>query len=482
MRRGSLFGPLLLIGLGVLFLARNIYPDLRLMDYLAKYWPFLLVFWGVLRLGEILYWAATDQPLPQRGVSGGEWIMVVLLCFVGATLHAAQGFSTWFPGTIELGGLDMFGETYEYPLSAEKPASKTPHIVIESFRGNARITGTDTDVVKVTGRKTIRSMDKGAADRANQEAGFEILGDSNQVIIRTNQDRVVRPRRITAEMEITVPKGASVEAHGRYGDFDITNLDGAVDISSENAGVRLENIAGATRLDLRRSDIVRAVNLKAAFELKGSGTDIELENMDGEVSINGSYTGNVQFRNVSKPLHFTGPQTEFSAEKIPGQVRMPLGNFNAAKLAGPAHLNTRNRDVQISDFTNALDVSVERGDIELLPESLPLARIDAHTRSGDITLALPAGAKFDLTASTQSGQIQNTFGAVLNLQESGRGATLRGTNGGAAINLRTERGNIVVRTASPNEPALEPPITNGARRGKGLKELKGLKQLKRIEQ
>ena len=50
MRRGSLFAPLLLIGLGALFLVRNVYPDLQILPYLAKYWPFLLILWGVLRL------------------------------------------------------------------------------------------------------------------------------------------------------------------------------------------------------------------------------------------------------------------------------------------------------------------------------------------------------------------------------------------------------------------------------------------------
>src|SRR5579863_7560883 len=86
MRRASLLAPLLLIGLGALFLARNVYPDLRLLDYLAKYWPFLLILWGVLRLGEILYWGATRQPFPRSGISGGEWGLVVLLCFLGVTL------------------------------------------------------------------------------------------------------------------------------------------------------------------------------------------------------------------------------------------------------------------------------------------------------------------------------------------------------------------------------------------------------------
>ena len=44
--------------------------------------------------------------------------------------------------------------------------------MIESFRGNARITGVDADAVKVTGHKTIRSLDQSGADRANQDRAF----------------------------------------------------------------------------------------------------------------------------------------------------------------------------------------------------------------------------------------------------------------------------------------------------------------------
>ena len=84
MKRTSIVAPLLLIGIGVLFLARNMYPDLPLIDYLASYWPFLLILWGVLRLAEILFWAATEKELPARGMSGGEWILVVFLCLFGA--------------------------------------------------------------------------------------------------------------------------------------------------------------------------------------------------------------------------------------------------------------------------------------------------------------------------------------------------------------------------------------------------------------
>ena len=79
MRRASLVAPLLLIGIGLLFLARNVFPELQLLDYLAKYWPLLLVIWGGLRLLEILVWAAASKPLPARGLSSGEWVLIVFL-------------------------------------------------------------------------------------------------------------------------------------------------------------------------------------------------------------------------------------------------------------------------------------------------------------------------------------------------------------------------------------------------------------------
>lgn len=475
-RRTSLFAPLLLIGLGALFLARNIYPDLRLLDYLAKYWPFLLVLWGGLRLLEILYWNATNQAVPERGISGGEWTLVAFLVFFGVSLHTAVGLYDRFPPErLALGGIDLFGESYEYPLSGSKPVSKTALVVIESFNGSARISGTDADEVKVTGHKTIRSLDQEGADQANREAAFEIAGDASRVSIKTAQNRVSGARTITEDLEVAVPKGASVEVHnaslrGRRGDFDLQNIGGTVEVDSDSAGdVRLENIGGDTRLNLNNSNLVRVVSSKGAIDLRGRGGDIDLENVEGTVTIHGDYAGMVEYHNIAKPVHYLGTQTEFFATAIPGQVRMPLNDFNASKLVGPSRLRTRFRDVEISDFSNSLDLSTERGDIALRPGSMP-AKIDAHAGFGNITLALPADARFDINATTGMGQIINDFGSALREERSGRtGASLQGSTGGAKITLHVDRGNITVRTAGVNEPPLEPGGSFGRGRFRGPK-------------
>jgi hypothetical protein len=478
MRRSSVVAPLLLIGIGALFLFRNMYPELALLDFLAKYWPVLLIIWGGLRLAEILTWAATNRPLPARGISGGEWILVMFLCFFGVTLYTVKGFSTWWPGAhYQFNGIEMFGESFDYPISGEKACSKTPRIVIDSFRGNARIVGADVSVVKVSGHKTVRSLDQNGANEADKATPFELTGDNDVITIRTNQDRMGGDRRATAtaEMEISVPKGASIEAHGRRGDFDVIDINGAVEIISDNAGVRLQNLGGDARIDLRNSDIVRAINVKGSLEVKGRGQDVEIQGVEGTTTVTGTYSGVLQFRNLAKALRFHGTNTELSLEKLPGQIRMPLGQFTGNDLVGPVNLSTRSRDVQMTDVTNGLEVSVDRGDIELRPGKLPLSRIDAHTRSGDVELALPGGAKFDLTAGTKRGDVTNDFGAPLRRESDRQGATLRGTvAGGPTVNLQTERGQVLVRKASSDDTPAGTDTTDAKPKDKSV--------LKRVDQ
>ena len=110
-----------------------------------------------------------------------------------------------------------------------------------------------------------------------------------------------------------MPAGASVETRGRYGDYDITGIKGAINIVSDNAGVRIQDAGSSVRVDLRRSDIVRLMNVAGSVDIKGTGDDVELEDIAGEVVVNGSYSGSLSFRNLKKQLTFTSSNTELSA-------------------------------------------------------------------------------------------------------------------------------------------------------------------------
>jgi len=460
MRRGSVIGPLILIGLGALFLFRNLWPEIPLVELVSRFWPFLLIAWGGIRLIEILFWSMTGKPLPRNGVSGGEWALIFVICIVGATMYTAHNAPSWFPtGSAWRRVVLPMGESYDYSLApVEKTCAKNCRIVIENFRGNAKIMGSTDLTVKASGQETVRSFQQADADSANKQTPLELIQQGDQIVVRTNQDKVSERVQPNAELEISVPEGSSIEAHGRYGDFDIQGIAGNVNINSDNAGVRLENLGGNVLVNTRASDTIRAVNVKGSVELKGRGDDVELQNIAGLVTVNGVYVGEIQLTNLAQPLRWDDPQNSMAFEKLPGQVRASRGEFTGSNVVGPIRLKAHSSDVQLSEFTQSLDLTLDRGDIDLKPgKNLP--KMDVHTRSGDITLALPPAAKFDLRASTEHGEASNDYGDPLREDESNhRAAVVGNTGAGPELRLETGRGSVTVRKASADDTTTFPDI------------------------
>ncbi len=449
MIRRSVVGPLILILLGAAFLANNIVPDFRISSLFTTYWPFLLIAWGVLRLGEILYLAISARPLPRRGLSGNETLLVILICVFGSIAATASRHLPNFHFGPR--GVDLFGESFDYPMEARKTLPPKSKISFHNLRGNIRVTGGDAKEIVISGHKTIRAFDRDGAAKTDKETPLEVEVSGDHVTVKTNQEKTsgADNRQLSVDLEVTVPKDSSIEGRGRYGDFDITGIDGSVEIVSDNAGVRLNNIGGNARVELRRSDIVRAVDVKGNVEVTGTGSggDVELENVQGTATVSGSFGGNLDFKNVAKNLRFTSRNTEFTAGKVPGQVSMNLGNLTATNLAGPVRITSKSRDIRLEQFTDALEVEVERGDVELRPKTGVTPKITVRCKnSGNIELVLPPPAKFDLVASTERGEITNDWGDALKTEQDGRSASLKGKVGaGPAIALNTSRGSVTVR-------------------------------------
>jgi DUF4097 and DUF4098 domain-containing protein YvlB len=450
MRRRSLTGPILIILVGAAFLIYNLRPDIPLFDLLAQDWPFLLIAWGLLRLSEVLldYFRGGAQT---RGFGGGEVTLIVFICFAGWSAYEAHLHGVHFRPAWE-----AFGEHYDFNVDGRQPAGQAVRVVFQNNRGNLRIVGTaDAADIKVTGRKSIQALNQGEADRGNDSTPLEIVAQGDQIIVRTNQDRNSTNGKISEDLEVTIPSRMSVETHGNFGDYDISELDGGVDLHSDRADVRLSKIGANSRVELGRSDLVRAVDLKGNFDLQGKGSDIELENIAGQVTINGTYSGSLEFKNVAKPLHFESPNTDLRVEALPGQISMDLGELTANNLVGPVHLVTKSKDVKIEDFSQSLELETERGDVDIEPGRLPLAKIEVRSESGQIDLVLPDKAAFQLVANTDHGEAVNDFGPPIQKETDGHSASLKGNVGqGPTIHLVTGRGTISVRKAGtePREP------------------------------
>jgi len=464
MRRRSFTGPLLLLLIGGLFLWRNLHPEAPVFDLLAAYWPFVLIAWGLLRLIEALVWSAEGGCC---GFTGGEVALVVLICIAGSGIwQAHQHGIRW-----NFFGPDWLGEQYDYPVSAHAPAAGMSRVVFENARGNIKVTGGDTQEVTVNGHKLIHAYARGDADRTSDKTPVEIVPQGDRLLVRTSQDRAPDNQRISDDLEVTVPRGMAVEARGRAGDYEISDIAGDVALTADRGDVRLARVGGNARLEMGHSDLIRALDVKGKINVEGRGSDIELENIAGQVTIDGGYTGTLEFKNLAKPLEIQGARsTELKVQAVPGRISMDMGGFTARDIVGPVRLVSQARDIDIEQFTQSLELETQQGDIKLQPARLPLYSIEAHSGTGRIDLVLPEKAAFQLQATAERGDAVNDFGPQIQKEVEGRTATLKGKVGdGPTIRLTASRGSVSVRKEGtlPSDPA---PPAKPPKAPKNLKE------------
>lgn len=112
--RSSILGALLLIALGVLFLYANLDPSFNPWPFLARFWPVLIILWGLSKLLSYVR-ARRDPALAGAGrISGGEVCLLVVVIMIGLVLsagvrHHGGVFSVGGPMETETRSVDLAG-------------------------------------------------------------------------------------------------------------------------------------------------------------------------------------------------------------------------------------------------------------------------------------------------------------------------------------------------------------------------------------
>jgi hypothetical protein len=138
--RGSITGPLVLIAIGILFLIHAITPEFRVGELLAQNWPYILIIWGVVALLEVLIRGWRGDPIPANGISGAGWLLVIVICIAGLLTFEVRRPDNWWRQAGWERGIEAFGQTHDFTIEPiQRTTGATPHILIESFRGDAKI-------------------------------------------------------------------------------------------------------------------------------------------------------------------------------------------------------------------------------------------------------------------------------------------------------------------------------------------------------
>jgi hypothetical protein len=446
--RRSVAGPVILIVLGVLFLLGNLgYMSWGRLGYVfARYWPVLIILWGVIKLAE--HYDAQRRGYRARGLGFGGIMFLIFLVMLGLGASSAWHYRGAIADEIQIDegpGFVLFGTPYNYTDELQQGFPAGASLRVVSDRGEVRLIPWDENNIKVSVQKKVIADSQSDADKVNAATKPTITVTGDQVTVNANTSGASGNHRVDTNLEIFLPRKAAAEIATARGTVSVHDRTGDLKISNSHGDVEVAGIQGSVSISLRGGS-VRAENVHGDLSLNGRVNDVTVENLQGSVRLTGDFFGTTRLAKVANSVHFQSSRTDMEMAKLDGDLVLESGDLRASSLAGPTRVITRSKDIRLDNFTGSVHIEDNNSDIELTPGKLPLGNIQITNRRGRIQLVLPANAAFQLDAHATRGEISSDFSGV-SVENRARDSQARGSvgSGGPQIQLSTERGDIEIR-------------------------------------
>ncbi len=189
------------------------------------------------------------------------------------------------------------------------PASSDGVVSIENVAGSVSVTGWDRDEVEVTG----------TLGRGTRELKFENSGNETTI-------RVVLPEHANnvdrSDLRIRVPRGSRLEIEVVSADVTLSDLSGALDVSSVSGDVEVTG-------DVRNAEI-STVSATISFRTDGLLENGEFNTVSGKIDVTADLDarGRFKFETVSGPIDLRVPRNvsaSFDVSSFSGSIKNDFG-------------------------------------------------------------------------------------------------------------------------------------------------------------
>jgi DUF4097 and DUF4098 domain-containing protein YvlB len=447
-RRRSIFGPIVLITIGIMFLLVNTgrISARNLFILFSEYWPVLLIIWGGIKLLE--YAQAKREGYPPPGIGAGGVVLLIFVILFGTAISAARrGMNEVNWGKVrdeinindeDLG--DLFGQKYEFTENLDHafPANGNLKAVVE--RGDLKISPSTDDKVHIAVRKSLYAGSQEEAKKISDNTNLSITVVENLLNVDASQHGDWKGGSIN--LEIFVPKKAALDLMTLRGAVSVNDRDGQVKINNSHGDVSLNAVNGNADVHLRGGDF-NAQNVKGDINLEGRVSSANVSAITGKLSLQGDFD-EIQLSKLDKGVHFNSSRTDMDIPKLDGNLTMSRGDFRADNVTGPVRLVTKYKDINMDGVSGDIQLQNSNGSVELQPKA-PIGSIDVKNQKGEVNLVMPANANFTVDAAAMRGEIESDFD--FKVENSNHEARANGpvNKGGPRVQIRNDHGTINIR-------------------------------------
>ncbi|HEY6349315.1 MAG TPA: DUF4097 family beta strand repeat-containing protein [Candidatus Angelobacter sp.] len=438
-RRRSLFGPLLVAATGVVILLCN----LRVIKYydagawFSRYWPILLIVWGIFKLGEYLWARRHNEPYP--GIGGGGVVFLVFLILSGLGASGISRVHWNIDCTDDWNDpLGFLGTRYEFNESFVQPMPVGAQVRVMSVRGDVSISASPDDQVHVVAHKCTLNHSQEEASQFNNSTHLKFEQQGAVWILDMTGGSFSQGR---VDLALQVPPKYAVSVTDSRGNVHIKQIHADVELETMRGDLDAEQINGNVSLHEHRGDVT-AKNISGNVSVDGYVDDSTFADIDGTLTLTGSYSGDVALSHVASQVKFNSSRTDLQMAKLDGDLTMDGSDLRVDAVAGPFILRTDSKNVRLDHVTGDVRIDDPRGDIEM-QAAAPLGNVDISTTGSQISIELPENPGFQMDAQSDGGEIQSDYS--LNINNDRHNATGTVGKGGPQVKLRTNRGTIQIR-------------------------------------
>lgn len=444
-RRRSIFGGLLLIIIGGLLLADNLITGFAVWTLFSRYWPLILILWGLAKLFDYFASRRAGEAAPPT-FSGGEFfLLILLLLFVGGVASIRE-LGERVPGLFE----GPWDQTYSFPLeTSAKNIKPDARILVHLQRGDIRILPEDITEIRAVATRNLRVGPGSREDEVRRWADAVTLEirEVGGIYELRPRGADLTSRRLRVDLELHVPKQASVELKTDRGNIFIASLQGIIRAEVGSGDIEIRDASRSVDLKIRSGD-VRVSGVKETVHLLGDAGEVEVNDVGGEAVLEGNMDGPIRLSNIAKGARYRSNRTDLSTGPLPGRVELSGGTLEVTDVNGAVSVTTREKHIRFENVAGKIFIRNRNGDVDLRFANPPKDEVDVENQSGAIELLLPASSSFDLAASSRNGEVESEFAApTLKKSEEQDTVKLEGKIGarGPALRLTTTYGTISLR-------------------------------------
>jgi hypothetical protein len=340
------------------------------------------------------------------------------------------------------GDIPWWGHSYDYRDEIQQafPAGDSLHVVNE--RGAINLTASNDNNIHITVHKRVNAERQQEADNWNKSTQPQITLGGEVVTVNANT-KGAGDHWVSSDLDIAVPRKASVVASTRHGDISVMGRDGNGEITSQDGDVSVTDLNGNLTLNLQNSS-ARVSQVSSDVTVQGRGKDISLEDVKGAVRLDGDFMEGVKLTRIAKAVSFKSTRTDMDFTKLDGYLNLDSGDLEASSLTGPLRLRTRSKDIMLNGITGDVHLVNENGAVEIHLNKL--GNLEVTNAKGDIRIFLPEKSAFQVDAQARDGEIQSDF-SELKIDNGDNRATATGSvnGGGPRMVLNLEHGSIEIR-------------------------------------